>query len=282
MSILCLYMEIQKIAVKEQIVKTVVKSGNGGAVWVPKDWLGKEVVVILPEKPKLELKEKIIHLLKPYLRDIISVSIYGSYARNEQTKDSDADVLVITKDKNLSLSFKEEKLDIASFPIEKFRKAIEKYPTVYYQIAQEAEPLINGYILEEFKNMKIGKENFKEYLKETKEHIKSSKELVELDKIDGTYLKSYSVLYSSMLRLRGLFIMKCILKSEKFSNNKFKKWLMGGGLNSKEFEDSYSAYRMVRDNENAKKIKIRITAAEKVLSVLGNELRLSEEQIYGQ
>ena len=52
MSILSLYiktivfrgfktMEMQKLAVKEQIVKTVVKSGNGGAVWVPKGWLGK-------------------------------------------------------------------------------------------------------------------------------------------------------------------------------------------------------------------------------------------------
>ena len=47
------------LAVREQIVKTVVKSGNGGAVWVPKDWLGQEVVVILPQKPKLEVKEKI-------------------------------------------------------------------------------------------------------------------------------------------------------------------------------------------------------------------------------
>ncbi len=195
-------MELQKLAVKEQIVKTVVKSGNGGAVWVPKDWLGQEVVVILPEKPKFGLKEKIIHLLEPYLKDIISVGIYGSYARNEHTKDSDVDVLVITKDKRIKVDFKEQKLDIISFPIDKFRIAIQKYPTIYYQMVQEAEPLINAYVLEELKNIKINKENFKDYLKETEEHIKSNKELLELDKMGNIYLESYSVIYSSMLRLR--------------------------------------------------------------------------------
>ena len=129
-----------KIPIREQIVKTVVKSGNGGAVWVPKGWLGQEVVVILPEKPKLGLKEKIVHLLEPYLKDIISVGIYGSYARGEHAKGSDIDVLVVTRDKSIKLDFKEEKLDIVSFTIDKFKTAIQKYPAVYYQMVQEAEP----------------------------------------------------------------------------------------------------------------------------------------------
>lgn len=275
-------MEIQKIDVKEQIVKTVVKSGNGGAVWVPKDWLGREVIVILPEKPKLELKQKVIHLLEPYLEDIISVGIYGSYARNEQTKDSDVDVLVITKDKNLRLSFKEEKIDIVSFPIEKFRKAIEMYPIIYYQIVQEAEPLINAYVLEELKNIKISKENFKEYIKDTREHMQSSRELIGLDKIDSAYLKSYSVLYSAILRLRGLFIMKCILKNNKFSNMKFKKWVIGLGLNKQEFEDFYNVYRQLRDNKSAKNPAIKIDIAEKLLAILEKELKLLEALIRGK
>lgn len=275
-------MEIQKLAVKEQIIKTVVKSGNGGAVWVPKDWLGEEVVVILPEKPKLELREKIVHLLEPYLKDIISVGIYGSYARNEQTKDSDVDVLVITKDKSIKLGFKEEKLDIVSFPIDKFRIAIQKHPTIYYQMVQEAEPLISAYVFEELKNAKIGKESFKNYLKETKEHIKSNRELLELDKIDNIYLKSYSVLYSSILRLRGLFIVKCILKKDSFSNKRFKNWLVSKSLNRSEFEDCYKAYRLIRDNEDTKSLRIKIDVAEKALNILEKELRLLEAQINGK
>ena len=273
-------MQMQKLSIKEQIVKTVVKSGNGGAVWVPKDWLGEEVVVILPQKPKFELKEKIIHLLEPYLMNVISVGIYGSYARNEQTKDSDVDVLVITKDKYIKLNFKEHKLDIISFPIDNFKKAIKKYPTIYYQMVQEAEPLINAYVLEELKNIKINKQSFKAYLKETKEHLKSNRELLELDKIDNTYLKSHSVLYSLILRLRGLFIIKCILKKDEFSNKKFKNWFVSQGLSLKEFEDSYKAYRLIRDNEDTKVLRIKIIVAEKVLNILDKELKILEAQIY--
>ena len=71
-------MQIQKLAIKEQLIKTVVKSGNGGAIWIPKNWLGQEVIIILPDKPKLNVKEKVIHLLEPYLKDIIAVFLYGS------------------------------------------------------------------------------------------------------------------------------------------------------------------------------------------------------------
>ena len=275
-------MEIQKLAVREQIVKTVVKSGNGGAVWVPKDWLGQEVVVILPEKPKFGLKEKIVHLLEPYLKDIVSVGIYGSYARGEQTKDSDVDVLVVTKDKKLKLELKEKKLEVTSFQIDKLKLAIKKYPTIYYQMVQEAEPLINAHVLEELKTVKINKEGFKNYLNETKEHIKSSMEFLELDKIDGAYLKSYSVIYSSMLRLRGIFIIRCILGKSKFSNKKFKNWLCAKGLNRIEYEDCYKAYRLVRDNEDTKSLKIKVQVAEKLTNILKNELNLLEAQIHGK
>ena len=274
-------MDMQKIAVKEQIVKTVVKSGNGGAVWVPKNWLGQEVVVILPKKPRLELREKVIHLLEPYLKGIMSIGIYGSYARNEQTKDSDIDVLVITKDKKLALEFKQQKMEVTSFPIDKLKKEVEKYPVMYYQMVQEVKPLVNAYVLEELKNIKIDKKNFKYYLKETKEHLKSNKELVELDKLDGVYLKSYSVLYSSILRLKGLFIIKCILKKDKFSNKKFKEWVMGFNLSEKEFENCYKAYRLIRDNQEIKILKIKIDTVDKILNSLEKEVELLEEQIYG-
>lgn len=306
----------QTLAIKEQIVKTVVKSGNGGAVWVPKDWLGEEVVVILPEKPKFDVRERIIHLLEPYLKDIISVGLYGSYARNEQTKDSDVDVLVLTKDKRIKLDFKprnsknfgsrnqenrrfsgpgnrrisleskdflgEEKIEITSFPIDTFKRAIEKYPGIYYQMVQEAEPLINAYVIEELKHIKISKESFKEYLKETGEHLKSNKELWELDALDTKYLKSYSVLYSSLLRLRTLFIIKCILKKDTFSNKKFKNWVISQDLSLKEFEDCYKAYRLIRDNESTKGLRIKIGVAEKILNILEKELRELEAQIYGK
>lgn len=272
-------MEFNNISIKEQIVKSVVKSGNGGAVWVPKDWLGQEVIVILPDKPKLDVKERIIHLLEPYLKDIISVAVFGSYARNEQTKDSDIDVLVITQDKELKIDLKNENIEIISLPIDKFKTAIEKYPAIYYQMVHEAEPLINGSVLEELKSIQFNKTAFKNYLKDTKEHIKSNKEFIELDKIDNVYLKSYSVLYSLILRLRTIFAIGCTLNKDKFSNKKFRSWFISQNLSGKDFDDSYGAYRLIRDNKKVKNLKIKIEVAEKILNILENEVKSFEAKI---
>lgn len=269
------------LSIREQIIKTVVKSGNGGAVWVPKNWLGQEVVVILPQKPKLELKERIISLIEPYLKEVISVFIYGSYARHEETKESDIDVMIITE-KPLKMNIKEPKLEITAFELGKLKKAIEKHPVMYYQMVQEAEPLINAHVLEDLKNIRLENKNFKEYLNETKEHLKSNKELLELDKLDGEFIKSYSAIYSAILRLRGIFIIECILNKENFSNKNFKRWLARGGVNNDEFEQIYSVYRSIRDNKKIKNIKIKISAAEKLLNILEKELKHIEIRLYGK
>ena len=247
---------------------------------MPKDWLGQEVVVILPEKPKLNLKEKIISLLDPYLKDVVSVFIYGSYARHEETKESDIDVMVITE-KSLKINIKEPKLELTVFELEKFKKAIEKHPAIYYQIVQEAEPLINNSVLDELRKIKIGHKNFKDYLNETKDHIKSNKELLELDKLDGEFIKSYSIMYSTILRLRGMFIIKCILNKDKFSNKKFKKWLIKEGISNNEFGQFYYVYRGVRDNKKIINITIKISLAEKLLNILENQLNIIEAKIHG-
>ena len=273
---------MQKSPVREQIVKTVVKSGNGGAVWVPKDWLGQEVLVILPDKPKLKTKERIIHLLEPYLKDVVSVFIYGSYARHEEIKGSDIDVMVITKDKTIGIDIKEKNLEIAVFELDKLKRAIQKYPVMYRQIVQEAEPLINFHVLDELKKIEVDNESFKGYLSDTKQHIKSNRELAGLDEIDGEYVRSYSVLYSAMLRLRGIFIMQCIVNKEIFSNKSFKKWAIKSGVSAREFNECYAAYRAVKNNENIKGFNIKISVIYELLDILTKEMSLIEAKIYGK
>ena len=262
------------LAIKEQIRKIVVKSGNGGAVWVPKDWLGEEVVVILPEKPKLGLHEQVIHALAPYLKDVVAVGIYGSHARHEQTKDSDIDVLVITKDK---LRLKKQGLDIMSMTAEQLEKAIVKYPVMYYQIVQEVQPLINSSVLDTLKSIPLKKESFKAYIKETEEHLQSSRELLELDKLDGTVLKSYSVVYSALLRLRGLFIISCFLEKKAFTNKKFKEWTVSNGL--EHFDKLYEIYRLVRDNKKIT-VSIELPQVERLLSIVERMLNTLKERIW--
>ncbi|MBI2134109.1 nucleotidyltransferase domain-containing protein [Candidatus Woesearchaeota archaeon] len=265
--------------VREQIVKKVVKSGNGGAVWVPKSWLGEEVIVILPERPKLS--ERIVHLLEPYLKDIVFAGIYGSYARNEQESESDIDILVLTKDKKIRVG-KKGKMDVSAYPVDKFKIAMEKRPVEYFQIVREMQPLINASILDDLKNIKIKEVNFKGYLVETREHLTSSSKLLGLDKEEGNYVKSMSVIYSSFLRLRGLFIMKCLLGSEVFSGQRFKEWLIQEGLSPGQFEAFQRIYRTIRDEGRAKGFSLEIADGEKLLIVLKRELEKLEAHIFGK
>ena len=272
-------MQIANLAVREQMVKTVVRSGNGGAVWVPKGWLGEEVVVILPEKPRLKLKERIVRLLEPCLKEVIAAAIYGSYARGEQTKKSDVDVLVVTENKCIRLNTKKGNIDITSLPLGTLKRAITQYPAIYYQMVREAEPLINAHAFQELRDIKLHEENFMPYLKETKEHLKSSRDLLELDKMSGNYVTSYSVIYSTMLRLRGLYITRCILNKDAFSSKKLRHWLLDQGLSNAQFEEMYTAYRVIRDDQKTKNLHIPIIAAEKALHILEKECNAIEAQL---
>lgn len=260
---------MQKQIIKEQIRRRVARSGNGGAVWVPKDWLGEEIIVTRVETPKLSLEEELISVLLPNLKDISGIFLYGSYARKEETKDSDIDILVIAKNKFKIKNTK--KFDIESIEIKKIKDVVQKNPFVY-SIIREAKPIINSSLLDELKQ---NKKNFKEFIKwfkeTTRDSIKSTKELIELDSIESNYLTSYSVIYSLILRLRGIFLINSVLANKEFSNYSFKKFITEFILDF-EFKKIYKIYRNVRDSKKIENIKVEITSANKLLEVLQREV----------
>ncbi|MDO8480699.1 MAG: DUF2080 family transposase-associated protein [Nanoarchaeota archaeon] len=268
---------MEQAAIKEQLVKTVVKSGNGGAVWVPKAWLGEEVIVILPQKPRLEVRERVLRLLEPYLKDVLAVGIYGSYARKEQRIGSDVDVIVVTTG-NVPILIKEKRMEILSIPLETLKKAIHAHPSTYFQPVREAEPLINGALFEELRHIRPSKEGIRAFIKETREHLKSSRELIELDRLDGEILQSSSVLYSTMLRLKGAYILRCALKAETFSSKGWKRWLLRGGLTGREFEMASAVYRAVRDSLSLPQ-NVPLPLGEKAVNILEREARLLEDSL---
>lgn len=262
-------MATETVAIKEQLVKRVVSSGNGGAVWVPRSWLGENVVVIRPEKPELDIKEKIIKILIPHLQDIIAIFLYGSYARNEQEADSDIDVLVVAKKKFLVK--KHEKMDIKVIELAKLEETIKKNPIMYLSILQEAKAIINSSLLDELKRAKIDYKNFKWFIETTFDHIKSNKEFIELDKLNGGYLTSYGAVYSIILRLRGIFLIRCLIDKKNYSNRSFKKWILGHNLSDLEYKTAYNIYRSIRDNKKIDE-KIKISCAEALLNILIKEI----------
>jgi len=248
---------------KQELIKPIVKLGNGAGVVLPKEWLGGEARVQVSKKP-LNLKEDIIKMLKPYFKDLIGIYLVGSYARGEQNKNSDIDVIAISsKTKKEIVS---GKYHISIYKLESAEKTLNKHPIMIYPRLIEAKTILNEILLEKLKSTKISKEKFKIFFGETKRIIKIDREFLELDKLDGDYLASTTVIYSLILRLRGIFIIESILNKKKYSNRLFKKWLTKI-VSNRELEKIYKIYQSIKDNKGLK-IKIRISVAEKLLNFL--------------
>ena len=89
---------LKQFDVLEEIAKTVVPFGNGSIVYTPKKWIGEKVTVVLEARHR-DICTETIDALKPWLDKIEGIYLFGSHARNEQEKNSDVDILVISENK---------------------------------------------------------------------------------------------------------------------------------------------------------------------------------------
>lgn len=264
---------MQNQIIKEQIRKKVARSGNGGAVWVPKDWLGEEILVTRLETPKLSIDEEIINLLLPNLEHISGIFLYGSYARNEETKNSDIDILIVADEKFKVSNIKNFDMNIIEY--KDLNEKMQKDPFLFAAI-KESKPILNGLLLKEFQkiphDIKKLKPFIKWFLDTTKDNIVSTREFIDLDKLDSDYVVSYSTVYSTILRLRGIFLINSIINNKDFSNNEFKKWITKK-IPAGEYEKIYSVYRKIRDKEKIEKVKIKILYMETLINFLEKEIK---------
>ncbi|MDO8517505.1 MAG: DUF2080 family transposase-associated protein [Nanoarchaeota archaeon] len=256
---------------QEQIIRKVTEIGNGAHIFAPKEWMNEKVLIIRIEKKSI--KEEIMEILYPHLNKIIAVFIYGSHARAEASETSDIDVLIISKEK-----FKIEKkrnFEFLVIPEHSIESAIKTNPILMYSIFKEAKAIINEDYLDKYKNKKIALKDFSSFIESTKKiSVKSSEDLLELDRKTGKTV-STSVLYSAILRLRGVFIINCLLKNKLYSNSSFRTWIKKNI--EIDYEKVYEVYRYVRDNKNIKN-EIPIETGEKLINFLKKEIdKLSKE-----
>lgn len=248
---------------ESKIIRKVTEIGNGAHIFAPKEWLDEEVVII--RVPRKNPKEEILKLVYPNLDKVMAVFLFGSYARNEQEKDSDIDILIIASEK---FKVNKEGIDVIVIPECRIEKAKKLNPILFYSMLQEAIPILNSSYLEKLKQDKIKLEHFKGFLKDTKYSLESNKELMEMDKKLNNKNASESVVYSLLLRLRGIFIINLLLNREKYSKELFKKWLVeNSGI---DYEKVYKIYRAVRDNKKTEE-KILITETEPIMNLLIKE-----------
>jgi len=263
---------------KEEIRRIATPVGNGSHIIVPKEWEGYEIV--LTKVVESDPKKEIFKILEPYLENIIGIYMYGSYARKEQGKDSDIDVIVITN-KKLSAVEVKKPFDITFVDKSKIDSFKEINPVLFYSFLFEAEPILNGDFLEQLRNTEIKrfKQYLKPYLEDSIRVLKINKQLLELDKSEGVAFVDSNLIYSLILRLRGIFIIDNLLKNEKFSNDAFLKILRNKLAHDP--QGYYNLYRAIRDNKKPRG-KVEVIEAEKLINLLDNQLREIKRIVYAK
>ncbi|MBS3100102.1 nucleotidyltransferase domain-containing protein [Candidatus Pacearchaeota archaeon] len=246
---------------EEKIIRKVSEIGNGAHIFAPREWLNEEVILV--RIPRKNTKEEILKLLSPYLDRVIAVFLYGSYARNEQNKNSDMDIFVISSEKFI---VKAKNMEFIIVPEDKIQTAKRINPVLFYSMIKEAVPIINSSYLERLKTEKVSLKNFKEFIEDTKRMIAINKGFIDLEKQDKI---SGATIYSLILRLRGAFIINSLLKGKKYSGEEFKNWLIKNS--GADYEKIYKIYRDMRDDKISEE-KANVSEAEFLLNFLAKEI----------
>jgi len=228
----------------EIIEKETIKMGNSSAVLLPKSWMNSKVKIELIRKP-LNIKQDIFEILNPYLEDVLGIYLVGSYARGEEARESDVDILVITNKTNSKIEH--GKYNIILVSLENMEKELKKNIFPLLPMLIEAKSILNSKIIKQNKDIKLTKENLKFHLDTTKSAIEISKKFIDLAESDKEKI-SDSVAYSLILRLRGVYIVECLRKKKLWSKKEFLNLIqrISGSL------IAHKGYLRVKNNGNAK------------------------------
>ncbi len=229
--------------IKQELIKQAFKLGNSAGVLLPVAWQNRKVAVKLVER---SINQEIIEILeeRDILKNVIGIYLTGSYARGEETEESDIDILVITDeiDKQLKIG----KYEIIMVSREKFEKLVLK--SLYYaSLLFEAKTIINNFYLilyrDKIKNLTI---------KNNLDIIKSITNINELNiKIDEELEEKVEdgTVYSLVLRLRELYIIDC-LRNDKLQTK--KEFL--AIIKKIASEECYNAYLRIKNDARPKKV----------------------------
>lgn len=257
---------------RQEIIRNVGKWGNSAGILLPKEWLGNQVKIILIDRT-LEIKKEIFSILEPYLENLLGIYLVGSYARGEQGKESDIDILVVSKSTKKEIN--SGKYHVVITTLESVRKSLDYDPILIMPRLYEAKVIINLTLLEELKSIKLTKKSFKEFKEATKRIIKMDKGFIKIDKEQGfEYLDSTIIIYSLILRLRGFSLINVILNKEPYSKKKLLKFLETK-LGKENTEIVYKIYTAIRDDKKFKE-KVKIEIAEELISILEKEVEKLE------
>ena len=203
-------------------IKTAVKAGNSSAVILPRAWLNKQVKIELMEKTPEVILTEVLEIIKKHikLKEIIGVYLTGSYARGEEDKDSDIDILIIT-DNTDKETINEGIYSILVISQKLLGQKLKQDLFPIGQMLKEAKPLLNSNYLD-FVKIDVTKKNIKWYLDTTEDKLKIIKKALGNLKIkkNGKNIND-RIIYTLILRIRTLYIIKSLIKNQDYSKKDF-------------------------------------------------------------
>lgn len=240
---------------------------------LPKEYVGKRIRFIAEPKTFEDIKSEIMEILKPYLEDILGIYLYGSYARNEQTIDSDVDILVITNTK-LKIIDKIDNYSVTSVTTEAIENILKTNAVLILPILKEAKTIINPVLLNKYKERKFTVGNVKSFVDSCKKILELNKKGLELDFEIG------SMIYSLMLRIRGLLMIKFISNNLPYSKAQLSNYLGQNGLTQEKIPELYRIYSNERNGHKIKKSESIIKEdVQKLILIMENLLQEAKSLI---
>ena len=171
-------------------------------------------------------------ILKPYLENLLGVYLYGSYARNEQTINSDVDILVIA-DTKLRIMDKIGYFHLVSSTSEEIEGILEHNAVLILPIIKEAKTIINPNLLEKYGKQRFTKKNTEQFLASTKKILELNQKGLKLEFEIG------SLIYSLMLRIRGLLMIKVSCINQLYSKSLLLVYLRNNNMPKEKIEELY-------------------------------------------
>ena len=252
-----------------KIIKKTREVGTSAGVLLPREWLNKQVVVQLIIPDSKTIKKRTIEILieEDLLQEVIGIYQIGSIARNEADEYSDIDILVLTEKTTKNINI--ENYNIILITKRKLENSLNINPIYYLPMIKEAKTIVNPELINKYKKTKLSKKGILSYIKSTKEAIKRNKYLISLDKKLKSTKTGDTVAYSLVLRMRGIYILTCIIKNKLWNKNELIKIIND--------ETIYDRYVAVKNNKRSKIDQIKIENAEKLIKTIENKLKNLEK-----
>jgi len=256
---------------ENELIKPTIRVGNSAGVLLPKEFLNTQVKIILQP---LNIEKDILDILlqEKILPKVLGVYLTGSYARNEQTIESDIDVLVITNDLNDRIEKGKYNFMLVSKELvdEKMRKNI--FPLIPMMI--EAKPIINKELLSKYIKTPLTIKNLKWHIDTTKSAMRVVEKSIEISK-ELEINESDASAYSLILRLRTIYLINCLRKNKLWVKKEFLNLIkkISGSL------IAYEEYLKVKAGNQKIKDRLPIKEAERLMNYNKKKIREIEKWI---